>query len=121
MNTPFASSSRKLVISSQSEQRAIQMKEAALVAASDYVHAETTRTTYCRVGRPVNVGCDAVPVSWTAAKIMIAIPTAMRPYLMAVSMASPELSFRKRRTSLLTLAARSDDQSRCIDRGGTLP
>jgi hypothetical protein len=36
-----------------------------------------------------------VPVSWTAAKIMIAIPTAMSPYLMAVSMGVARVIFQE--------------------------
>src|SRR6516165_11799103 len=46
----------------------------------------------------LNVLFRLVPVACTATMITTAIPAAMRPYSMAVT---PELSFKKRRTSLL--------------------
>src|SRR3974390_1046949 len=61
-------------------------------------HVES-RANYCSaLATLLNVPFTLVPVSCTAAMIATEIPAAMRPYSMAVA---PELSFKKRRTSLL--------------------
>jgi len=59
------------------------------------------RADYCSaLATLLNVPFTAVPVACTATMIATAIPAAIRPYSIAVA---PELSFKKRRTSLCIL------------------
>jgi len=60
-----------------------------------------SRANYCSaLATLLNVPFTAVPVACTATMIATAIPAAIRPYSIAVA---PELSFKKRRTSLCIL------------------